>query len=301
MARLGPMCGIVGYAGSVRTACGRPLEVCLKGLERLEYRGYDSAGVALAAPGMARVAVRKKAGRLGNLVADLKAKPMPEATVGIGHTRWATNGEPTDVNAHPHISRDGKVALIHNGIIENASRLRLDLETEGYTFVSSTDTEVTAKLLGKIAQEIIDATGQPDIFEAIRRLARMLKGTFTILAVDSRQPDLVVGIRHGKAAYLGCRLDAQGLAKVLPALLEALDVADMRSAQGDPDLLRVERVSQDDRTRFVFLFNRTRHPVQVQVEGQVLVGSLTGIDKDGKQAILQVNGALVQRVVGHRH
>ena len=106
---------------------------------------------------------------------------------------------------------------------------------------------------------------------------------------------------HGKAAYLGCRLDAQGLAKVLPALLEAMDVADMRSAQGDPDLLRVERVSQDDRTRFVFLFNRTRHPVQVQVEGQVLVGSLTGIDKDGKQAILQVNGALVQRVVGHRH
>ena len=203
MARLGSMCGIVGYAGSVRTACGRPLEVCLKGLERLEYRGYDSAGVALAAPGMTQVAVRKKAGRLDNLAADLKAKPMPGATVGIGHTRWATNGEPTDVNAHPHTSRDGKVALIHNGIIENASRLRLDLETEGYTFVSSTDTEVAAKLLGKIAQEIIDATGQSDIFEAIRRLARMLKGAFTILAVDSRQPDLVVGIRHDSPLVVG--------------------------------------------------------------------------------------------------
>ena len=203
MARLGSMCGIVGYAGSVRTACGRPLEVCLKGLERLEYRGYDSAGVALAAPGKTQVAVRKKAGRLGNLVADLKTKPMPEATVGIGHTRWATNGEPTDVNAHPHTSRDGKVALIHNGIIENASRLRLDLETEGYTFVSSTDTEVAAKLLGKIAQEIVDATGQPDIFEAIRRLARMLKGAFTILAVDSRQPDLVVGVRHDSPLVVG--------------------------------------------------------------------------------------------------
>ena len=106
---------------------------------------------------------------------------------------------------------------------------------------------------------------------------------------------------HGKAAYLGSRLDAQGLAKVIPALLEALDVADMRSAHGDPDLLRVERVSKDDRTRFVFLFNRSRHPVQVQLEGQILVGSLAGIDGDGKQASLQVNGALVQRVVGHRH
>ena len=126
------MCGIVGYAGNVRTACGKPLEVCLQGLQRLEYRGYDSAGVALTAPGMDHVAVRKKAGRLANLVQDIERDPMPEATVGIGHTRWATNGVPNDTNAHPHTSRDGKVAIIHNGIIENASQLRLDLQTEGY-------------------------------------------------------------------------------------------------------------------------------------------------------------------------
>ena len=113
------MCGIVGYAGNVRTACGKPLEVCLQGLQRLEYRGYDSAGVALTAPGMERVAVRKKAGRLANLVQDIERDPMPDATVGIGHTRWATNGVPNDTNAHPHTSRDGKVAIIHNGIIEN--------------------------------------------------------------------------------------------------------------------------------------------------------------------------------------
>ena len=106
---------------------------------------------------------------------------------------------------------------------------------------------------------------------------------------------------HGKAVYLGCRLDAQDLAKVIPSLLEALDVADMRSAQADPGLLRIERVSGDGRTRFAFLFNRTKHPVQVQLEGQVLVGSLAGVDVDGKQASLQVNGALVQRVVAHRH
>ena len=104
------MCGIVGYAGNVRTACGKPLEVCLQGLQRLEYRGYDSAGVALTAPGMERVAVRKKAGRLANLVQDIERDPMPDATVGIGHTRWATNGVPNDTNAHPHTSRDGKVA-----------------------------------------------------------------------------------------------------------------------------------------------------------------------------------------------
>ena len=112
------MCGIVGYAGNIETACGKPLEVCLQGLERLEYRGYDSAGVALTAPGMDKVVVRKKAGRLKNLVEDIERKPMPLATVGIGHTRWATNGEPSDVNAHPHTSMDGKVAIIHNGIIE---------------------------------------------------------------------------------------------------------------------------------------------------------------------------------------
>ena len=197
------MCGIVGYAGSVHAACGRPLEVCLNGLGRLEYRGYDSTGVALAAPGMEKVEVRKKAGRLKNLIADIEKSPLPDATVGIGHTRWATNGEPTDLNAHPHQSRDGKVAIIHNGIIENASQLRLDLQTEGYTFASATDTEVAAKLIGKAAQEIIDTEGAPDIFKATRRVARMLKGAFTILVVDSRQPDLVIGVRHDSPLVVG--------------------------------------------------------------------------------------------------
>ena len=181
----------------------RPLEVCLQGLERLEYRGYDSAGVALTAPGMERVAVRKKAGRLSNLIDDIKADPLPEATVAIGHTRWATNGVPNDVNAHPHASRDGKVAIIHNGIIENASQLRLDLQAEGYRFASSTDTEVAAKLLGKIVDNIIAETGEPDLFEAMRRLGRMLEGAFTILAIDCRQPGVVVDARHDSPLVVG--------------------------------------------------------------------------------------------------
>ena len=185
------------------TACGKPLEVCMQGLGRLEYRGYDSAGVALAAPGMNLVAVLKKAGRLDNLKADLKRSPLPDATVGIGHTRWATNGEPSDTNAHPHVSADGKIAIIHNGIIENASQLKMDLQSEGYVFSSGTDTEVAAKLLGKVANTIIEETGKPDLFEALRRVARMLTGAFTILAVDCRQPDIVVGARHDSPLVVG--------------------------------------------------------------------------------------------------
>ena len=197
------MCGIVGYAGSVLCPSDKPLEVCLQGLERLEYRGYDSAGVALVAPGMDRVRVRKKAGRLSNLVADIESDPLPEATVAIGHTRWATNGVPNDVNAHPHSSMDGRVAIIHNGIIENASQLRLDLQAEGYRFVSGTDTEVAAKLLGKIVDAVIAETGGPDLFEAVRRLGRMLEGAFTILAIDCRQPGVVVGARHDSPLVVG--------------------------------------------------------------------------------------------------
>ena len=185
------------------TACGKPLEVCMQGLGRLEYRGYDSAGVALSAPGMDLVAVRKKAGRLDNLKADLARSPLPDATVGIGHTRWATNGEPSDTNAHPHVSADGKIAIIHNGIIENASKLKMDLQSEGYVFSSGTDTEVVAKLLGKVANTIIEETGKPDLFEALRRVARMLTGAFTILAVDCRQPDIVVGTRHDSPLVVG--------------------------------------------------------------------------------------------------
>lgn len=196
------MCGIVGYVGTAG-ACGKPLEVCLQGLRRLEYRGYDSAGVALVSPESDTVTVRRKAGRLSNLEDEIKRRPMPDATVAIGHTRWATNGAPTDINAHPHMSADGHVAIIHNGIIENASTLKMDLQSEGYVFSSGTDTEVAAKLLGKIANTIIEESGHPDLFEALRRMARMLTGAFTILAVDSRQPDIVVGARHDSPLVVG--------------------------------------------------------------------------------------------------
>ncbi|KFF31075.1 glutamine--fructose-6-phosphate transaminase (isomerizing) [Bifidobacterium bombi] len=212
------MCGIVGYVGN-GTACGKPLEVCMEGLKRLEYRGYDSAGVAVVAPGLGSALVRKKSGRLANLSAELERDPLPEATAAIGHTRWATNGEPSDVNAHPHTSADGHIAIIHNGIIENAGVLREQLKEEGYSFDSATDTEVAAKLLGRNADEIIAENGETDLFEALRRTARMLTGAFTILAVDCRQPDIVVGVRHDSPLVVGLGVEENFLGSDVAAFV----------------------------------------------------------------------------------
>ncbi len=187
------MCGIVGYVGSA-VPSGRPLEVAIEGLRRLEYRGYDSAGVALVAPGEP-LAVAKKAGKLANLVEVLDANPLPVASAAIGHTRWATHGGPTDANAHPHVS--GKVAVIHNGIVENFAELHDELAADGYEFASETDTEVVAHLLARAYDEA------GDLAVAMRRVARRLDGTFTLLAVHADAPGLVVGARHDSPLVVG--------------------------------------------------------------------------------------------------
>ena len=187
------MCGIVGYVGSAAPS-GRPLEVAIEGLRRLEYRGYDSAGVALVAPGEP-LAVAKKAGKLANLVEELDAHPLPAASAAIGHTRWATHGGPTDTNAHPHVS--GKVAVIHNGIIENFAELRDELTAAGIELVSETDTEVVAHLLNRAYDEA------GDLAVAMQRVARRLDGTFTLLAVHADAPHLVVGARHDSPLVVG--------------------------------------------------------------------------------------------------
>src|SRR3954464_10206826 len=134
------MCGIVGYVGPQDAR-----DVVLDGLRRLEYRGYDSAGIAVVADG--ELSSAKKAGKLANLEKALADRPLPAATIGIGHTRWATHGGPTDRNAHPHLSADRSVAVIHNGIIENFAKLRAELEAAGVEFTSDTDTECVAHLL----------------------------------------------------------------------------------------------------------------------------------------------------------
>ena len=185
------MCGIVGYVGD-----NKSLEVLLGGLKRLEYRGYDSAGVAvIGADGT--MDTRKRAGKLQVLVDDLDMRPMANGATGIGHTRWATHGGPTDRNAHPHLGDDGKLALIHNGIIENFSELKNELVESGATFTSETDTEVAAILVGREYA----ATG--DLTEALRRVVQRLEGAFTLLVMHVDQPGVVVGARRNSPLVIG--------------------------------------------------------------------------------------------------
>ncbi|MEV6959106.1 glutamine--fructose-6-phosphate transaminase (isomerizing) [Streptomyces sp. NPDC051207] len=184
------MCGIVGYVGS-QSALG----VVTAGLKRLEYRGYDSAGVAVLADG--GLAAAKKAGKLVNLEKDLVERPLPTGTTGIGHTRWATHGGPTDANAHPHLDNAGRVAVVHNGIIENFALLRAELEERGHRLASETDTEVVAHLL---AEEFSSCA---DLAEAMRLVCRRLEGAFTLVAVHADEPDVVVGARRSSPLVVG--------------------------------------------------------------------------------------------------
>ncbi|GAA5147487.1 glutamine--fructose-6-phosphate transaminase (isomerizing) [Microbacterium pseudoresistens] len=185
------MCGIVGYVGS------RPSQdILLSGLARLEYRGYDSAGIAVI-DGDGDLGMRKKAGKLAVLRDDLDAHPLAAGTTGIGHTRWATHGGPTDVNAHPHLADDDKLALIHNGIIENFAALRAELEAEGVTFRSETDTEVAAALLGREYRRTGDLEG------AFRAVVNRLEGAFTLLAMHEDHPGVVVGARRNSPLVIG--------------------------------------------------------------------------------------------------
>jgi glucosamine--fructose-6-phosphate aminotransferase (isomerizing) len=184
------MCGIVGYVGG-RSA----LDVVVAGLKRLEYRGYDSAGVAVLADG--QLASAKKAGKLANLEAVLGEHPLPAGPAGIGHTRWATHGGPTDANAHPHLDNAGRVAVVHNGIIENFAALRAELAERGHALASETDTEVVAHLLA----ECYSSAG--DLPEAMRQVCRRLEGAFTLVAVHADEPNLVVGARRNSPLVVG--------------------------------------------------------------------------------------------------
>ncbi|MBC7550701.1 MAG: glutamine--fructose-6-phosphate transaminase (isomerizing) [Cellulomonas sp.] len=188
------MCGIVGYVGP-RQASSRPLEVVMEGLRRLEYRGYDSAGVALVTGPGGGLVTAKKAGKLINLINELEEHPLPAATVAIGHTRWATHGAPNDANAHPHVA--GPIAVIHNGIIENFAPLKAELVAAGVVFRSETDTEVAAHLLARAYLE------HGNLSVAMCAVARRLRGTFTLLAVHADAPHVVVGARHDSPLVVG--------------------------------------------------------------------------------------------------
>ncbi|WNM24017.1 glutamine--fructose-6-phosphate transaminase (isomerizing) [Demequina capsici] len=190
------MCGIVGYVGSGAPSA-RPEGVVMAGLARLEYRGYDSAGLAVVTEDPTHVDMAKKAGKLVNLGKELAEHPLRPGTAAIGHTRWATHGAPTDANAHPHLAADGRIAIIHNGIIENYSPLRAELRSEGVRFLSDTDTEVVGHML---AREVLAGH---DLVHAMRLVAARLEGAFTLLAVDSHEPRVVVGARRNSPLVVG--------------------------------------------------------------------------------------------------
>ncbi|BEP12447.1 glutamine--fructose-6-phosphate transaminase (isomerizing) [Acidothermaceae bacterium B102] len=183
------MCGIVGYVGHQQA-----LDVIMDGLRRLEYRGYDSAGVAIL-DGAGGLDSARKAGKLANLEKLVAEHPLRPGTAGIGHTRWATHGGPNDSNAHPHLSCDGAVAVIHNGIIENFAVLRSQLEAAGHELASETDTEVVAHLL--------EDYYAGDLADAMRTVCGLLEGAFTLVAVHRDAPGVVVGARRNSPLVLG--------------------------------------------------------------------------------------------------
>ena len=203
------MCGIVGYVGTRSAA-----EVVLTGLRRLEYRGYDSAGVAVVSDGSLQVV--KKAGKIANLDAELAMNPLPRDGIGLGHTRWATHGAPNDANAHPHLSYDGRVAIVHNGIIENFATLRTELAASEVALASETDSEVVAHLLARA----LEADDGIDLADAMRTVCGRLDGTFTLVAVDAQNPDLVVGARRNSPLVVGVGEGESFLASDVAAFID---------------------------------------------------------------------------------
>ncbi len=216
------MCGIVGYVGPQPA-----LDVVLSGLRRLEYRGYDSAGVAVL---NGELTVERKAGKLGNLEKLLAELDLP-GHAGVGHTRWATHGGPTDRNAHPHAGCDGSVAVVHNGIIENFAELRDGLEVRGHTFTSETDTEVVAHLL--------EEAYAGDLAAALRRVCRQLDGAFTLVAVHRDAPGVVAGARRNSPLVIGKGNGEHFLASDVAAFIEhtrdAVEVGQDQVAELRPD------------------------------------------------------------------
>ena len=197
------MCGIVGYIGAQQAQ-----DILLDGLSRLEYRGYDSAGIAVMDGGIIRLSKAK--GRLANLAARVASNPLP-GTIGIGHTRWATHGEPNDINAHPHTDMKGHIAVVHNGIIENYEELRAQLKAKGCVFVSETDTEVIAHLL----HTLYDG----DMLSTILHAQTMLEGSYALCVLNAESPDTLYCTRKDSPLVVGLSDGAQYVASDIPALI----------------------------------------------------------------------------------
>jgi glutamine---fructose-6-phosphate transaminase (isomerizing) len=235
------MCGIVGYTGP-REA----YPIIIKGLRRLEYRGYDSAGVALLNGGLK---VYKKKGKVAELEEEVIGKNMG-GHIGIGHTRWATHGEPSDRNAHPHVSRSGKIAIIHNGIIENYAQIKNELLKKGYTFKSDTDTEVLLNFI-----EDIKENNHCELEEAVRTALRRIVGAYCILVLDADYPETIIAARKGSPLVIGIGKGEHFLASdaspIIEYTKEVVYVNDYEIAIVKPDELILKNLGNDKQTPFI--------------------------------------------------
>ena len=235
------MCGIVGYVGPKEAA---PL--LLEALHKLEYRGYDSSGICVAANGTIQVA--KARGRLQVLRDMTQEGAQLPGHIGVGHTRWATHGEPSDVNSHPHLSQGGRVALVHNGIVENYMELREFLTEKGYTFASQTDTEIAAQL--------IDHCYHGDPVQAVREAVNLLTGSFALGIIFRDHPDQIIAVRKDSPLIVGLGQGENFIASDIPALLKHTR-----------DILRLDEyelaVIRQDRVQ---VFDRYGDPVEKQVQ-----------------------------------
>ena len=219
------MCGIVGYVG-VGANERDAKNVIIEGLRRLEYRGYDSAGVAVVNDGT--IECRKKAGKVADLEAEIADNPIPASNLGIGHTRWATHGGPTDANAHPHVVGDGRLAVVHNGIIENFAHIKAELVEKGYTFKSETDTEVAGTLL----LDIYDKETDGDLTRAMQLTAQRLEGAFTLLAIHAEHQDRIVAARWNSPLVIGVGENENFLSSDVAGFIEfTRDAVEMDNGQ----------------------------------------------------------------------
>ena len=200
------MCGIVGYVGKKRV-----VPVIIEGLRKLEYRGYDSAGIAVAGNG-AGLQVRRAEGKLRNLEEAIRLKPL-DGTYGIGHTRWATHGRPTEENAHPHRDCTGKIVVVHNGIVENYMQLKKKLRDLGHTFTTETDTEVIAHLIEEHTKSKLP------LEEAVRKTVQQLSGVFALAIISVDEPNKIVAARNGPPSVIGIGKDEYFVASDIPAIL----------------------------------------------------------------------------------
>jgi glutamine---fructose-6-phosphate transaminase (isomerizing) len=207
------MCGIVGYVGKKKV-----VPVILEGLRRLEYRGYDSAGIAVGSPARSTLELRRAPGKLANLEEVLREQPL-EGSFGIGHTRWATHGRPTEENAHPHRDCSGRIVVVHNGIVENYLALKHELAAQGHRFVTETDTEVIAHLIEQVQMDAEAAEAPVPLEVAIRRAVKRLTGAFALGVLSAAEPDKIIVARFGPPVIVGIGEGEYFVASDVPGLL----------------------------------------------------------------------------------